>query len=169
MKKWILLGFILCIFSNLTNAQDTTSLATYFDDFVGCTWVLDTTWSNDVRFHQEVNYEYTLNKTVVKAQTYGTINFTTKEFGLRNEGIRMYDKGTETFKFWEFDIFGGITEGKINFSGDSTIYTYEYNDLLMQDVWIKEDVNTYTYLIRSIKDGEIQKIFLQTQAIRKED
>ena len=48
---------------------------------------------------------------IIKAQAYGTVNSQTGEFGLRNEGIRAYDAEAGELRFWEFDVFGGITAG----------------------------------------------------------
>ena len=48
--------------------------------------------------------------------------------GLRNEGIRMWDGNENLMKFWEFDIYGGITEGFMGVSTDGFYYQYEYPD-----------------------------------------
>lgn len=172
MKFYFLISLWLFNIS-WVSAQEEMSIDSLYTPFVGSTWLIDTTWANGVTFRQEKTFEFGLGKKLVHTKTYGTVDMATGAYGLRNEGIHMLEGGSSKPHFWEFDVFGGVTEGEIISRGDTIAYNYTYSvsgeEVTMQDLLIKQDEDTYTYIIRSLQAGKIKKVFLETKMIRKEE
>ncbi len=161
------------IFPLLAFSQDEKESAmNALAEMIGGKWVIHTKWENGGEFRQEQIFEWGLGKTIIKTTTYGTVNQETGEFGLRNEGIRAWDSAAKQMKFWEFDVFGGITTGVCGMEGNSFYYEYEYAPegemQIFRDVWTKIDKNTYSYQIGIYKDGKFAKVFLEVEAKRVE-
>ncbi|RDY62066.1 hypothetical protein DX873_06430 [Flagellimonas nanhaiensis] len=92
--------------------------------------------------------------------------FTDREqtiYGPRNHGIRKYDSRTNSIKFWEFDIFGGTTEGTVKSKGKDIIYTYSYGESVVTDYWAYVDDHTYDFTVGSYEDGEWKQTYITTQ------
>jgi hypothetical protein len=74
-------------------------------------------------------------------------------------GVKAWDKSTGKMKFWEFDVFGGITTGEVLFDNGTIYHVYDYTDskgniVTLADIWIPIDKDTYTFKVCSYKDGK---------------
>lgn len=156
-KKLLLLFAILM--PMMLKAQ--TTEMTHFRNFIG-KWEMEGKWSNGKTFKQEVILEWGLNQNIVKVKTYGVTNPETGAYGLRNEGIRAWNKQKDSILFWEFDIYGGITEGTCEFEEKNLHYLYDYNGEQLKESWIFIDKNTYSYEIVSLKDGKVNNSYLKS-------
>ena len=106
-------------------------------------------------------------------KTYGTINQETGEYGLRNEGIRAWDAETGKIRFWEFDIYGGITTGDCNLENGTIHFEYSYKingeEKRLRDSWTPIDKDTYKYEIVMQENGEWSKVLLSSERERRMD
>ena len=166
----ILFLLILTLFLTLSKhviAQDNP--LEKLSNLVGGKWVIDTQWENGGKFRQEYIYEWGLNEKIIKVKTFGTVNMETGEFGLRNEGIRTYDKRENKIKFWEFDVFGGMITGEVRIEENDIHFNYLYpvggEIKEMVDLWEYVDVNKYRYKVR-MKAGDKFKELLSTEVVR---
>lgn len=161
---------LLCPFlllSVLAIAQDNDeNWIDHLKPLIGHTWVVNTQWANGQSFHQEVQYEPVLNNTIIKMHTWGSINQQTGEFGLRNEGIIARDAKSGKVRFWQFDIFGGITEGTFISKKDKIIFKYGYEikgkPVKMRDVWERQNDHTWKYSVVQLKDEQVEKEYLNS-------
>lgn len=149
---------------NLVFAQSELS---GFENLVGSKWGVVGKWSNGEDFRQEYLFEWSLDKKLIKVQTFGTTNMLTGEHGLRNEGIRFWKENEETIKFYEFDIFGSVTKGVCTIDGSNIIYDYEYEGLTFRDSWIFKDKDTYQYVVESMENGERKELYQNSIIKRK--
>lgn len=133
-----------------------------FSNLIGGTWLTETEWSNGNKFKQEIIFEWGLDQKIVKVKTFGTIDQKTKEYGLRNEGVRAWNTQDSTIQFWEFDVFGGITTGLCYFKGKDLHYEYEYHGEKLWETWIFVDSNTYQYKVSSLLNGNIDKVYMES-------
>lgn len=154
-----LLGLLL-LASTISFSQ-TTEL-TAFDNLIKKTWEAEGTWSDGSKFKQEIYMGYDLDRNIVLVKTRGFINEEQTLFGKRNHGIRMYDKTSGSFKFWEFDIFGGVTEGSFKFVGKDLYYTYNYGETTVTDVWEYVDDYTYNFKVGVYDGTDWTQLFLET-------
>ena len=99
-----------------------------FDHLIGKTWVAEGTWENGSVFKQEVTFQFTLDDKLVLTKSKGFVDEKQTTFGDRNLGIRMYDSNSGSLRFWEFDVFGGMTTGTIDVSGKDIRYQYLYGE-----------------------------------------
>ena len=162
MKKLLL----LILFSPLlTIAQDNP--LDIFKPLENNIWYAEGKWGDGSDFKQEISLAYSLDDKIVKVQSKG---FTDKEqtvFGLRNHGIRYYDQESKQIKFWEFDVFGGLTEGSVKADGKNLIYSYDYGGTIVTEMWRFKDESTYDYIVGIFSDGQWQQKFLETEFRRK--
>ena len=79
--------------------------------------------------------------------TDGIVDKKTKATGTRSQGIRAWDSETESFKFWEFDVFGEITEGSIVIDGNDIYFIYKYDGKIVTDAWMQKNKNTYEFIV----------------------
>lgn len=129
-------------------------------------WKAEGVWSDGSQFKQEISFKFSLNSQLVNVQTLGYVNKEQTEFGLRNQGIRQYDQKLEKIRFWEFDVFGGLTKGTVEAVGDNLIYTYDYGGTTVTEMWIYKNERTYDYIVGIIEDGKWQTKFLETEFSR---
>ena len=162
MKKLIILLAPL-FYTNLLFAQSPMSA---FDNLIGSKWILEGEWGNGQKFKQEYEFEWSLGKKMVKVKTFGTINIETGEYGLRNEGVRFWQKDEEKILFYEFDVYGGATDGLCTTEGNNIYYTYEYQGGIFKDSWIFQNKDTYQLTIESIEDGKRKELY-QTSIIKR--
>ncbi len=160
MKKASLL-FVLIGLSYSLNAQK--SPLTAFEPFMGKTWKAEGAWGDGSVFKQETSFRYSLDSTVVIAKSLGFTNREQTSYGLRNYGIRQYDSATSTFKFWEFDTFGGLTTGQVVISGKNILYQYQYGGTALTDMWEYVNDSTYVFKVGNYEKGQWKQIFLETQ------
>ena len=131
-------------------------------------WYAEGTWGDGSKFKQEVSYEFSLDNKIVKAKSLGYTNKEQTKFGLRNEGVRQYDSKSKTIKFWEFDVFGGLTEGTVTAEGNNIIYTYNYGGTDLTEMWIYKSESSYDFMIGVRENGAWKHKFLETEFTRKD-
>lgn len=140
------------------------------DNLVGGKWLYEGQWGNGQKFKQEQIFEWGLNRQVMKVKIYGIVNQESGEYGLRNEGIRAWDAKAQTLKFYEFDVFGGVTVGECVFEEDRFHYEYLYEiegkQQLMRDTWKLVDKDTYLFSV-SMKSGDEWKVFTSNEITRR--
>ena len=139
-----------------------------FDNLVTKTWKASGNWQDGSKFEQEVCMYYSLDSAIIIVNSKGFIDEEQTIFGLRNHGIRMYDKKADEIKFWEFDIFGGLTEGSVFAEGKNIVYQYSYGDTFLTEMWEYVDDSTYNFKIGVYEDEIWMKIYLATQFIEIE-
>ncbi len=104
---------------------------------------------------------------IIKVKTF-TTDPKTMEFGLRNEGIRIFNKETLQVEFYEFDKLGGVSKGEVIFTEKDIHYQYKYGDLTLRDSWIYVSADEYEYRVCSItEDGECEQIYHKGKFIRQ--
>ncbi|MCC1483272.1 hypothetical protein [Winogradskyella immobilis] len=133
-----------------------------FDDLIGKTWFAEGKWGDGSLFKQEVSYSYDLEKTLVVTEAKGFINKEQTKFGNRNHGIRQYNSVNKEIVFWEFDVFGGVTKGTVTAGGKNIMYTYNYGDSVVTDLWEYIDNETYRFVVGSYKNNKWEQIYLDT-------
>ncbi|AXT19918.1 hypothetical protein D7030_02005 [Flavobacteriaceae bacterium AU392] len=134
-----------------------------FDNFIGKTWKADGNWGDGSKFKQEITFKYALDHRIIITNAKGFINKEQTELGLRNHGVRRYDKTSNNIKFWEFDVFGGLTEGIVFAEGRNIVYQYSYGDSFVTDMWEYVDDSTYNFKIGNYKNGVWKQVYLSTQ------
>ncbi|WP_420601433.1 VOC family protein [Flagellimonas sp.] len=134
-----------------------------FENLMEKTWFAEGDWGNNTKFKQEIEFEYDLGGTLIISNAKGFTNQEQTSYGPRNHGIRKFDKESNTIKFWEFDVFGGVTEGTVKANGKDIIYTYAYGESVVTDYWEFVDDNTYNLTVGSYADGEWKQVYLKTQ------
>lgn len=150
MEKFVFIITLLICQSLL--AQD-GELA-IFENLAGSTWVAEgkQLGGHDGKTVKEISLG--LDGKIVKVLTY-TTDPKTLEFGLRNEGIRIFNSSTQAIEFYEFDKHGGVSKGVVIVEGKNLHYQYVYGDLLLRDSWIYNSDNEYTYKVCTVtKTGE---------------
>ena len=132
-------------------------------------WQAEGKWGDGSSFKQEINFEFSLKDKIVKVESLGFTNEQQTEFGLRNQGIRQYDPKAKKIKFWEFDVFGGLTEGTVEANGKDFIYKYDYAGTSLTEMWVYKDQYTYDYVVGVFDGNEWKQKFLETKFVRKSD
>jgi hypothetical protein len=163
----ILSIFLLALFTLSTlKAQDVNPSLQAFENLVDDTWKGEGTWENGSHFVQHIMFERGLSGKIIKVKTYGNVSRGGSEFGLRNEGVRAWSEEASAVKFWEFDIFGGITEGIVDTDGNDMYYHYSYDagqgPTEITDAWLYRDKDTYQYIIGVYQNGEWKQKYLST-------
>ncbi len=153
--------FIIVLLGESLLAQH--SSLNIFAPLAGKTWIANGQWANGSPYRAKIHFEYALNNTIVIASTEGFTDNEQNKFGPRNHGIRQYDPETKTIRFWEFDVFGGRTEGTVFARGDDLFYQYDYNNTLVTDHWEKVDDHTYNFKVGQYDDGKWTAVYLDTQ------
>ncbi len=134
-----------------------------FENLVGKTWKAEGTWGDGSKFKQEIDFRYSLEGKTIVTESQGFVNKEQTEYGHRNHGIRKYDAESNTIRFWEFDVFGGVTQGTVSFNGKDILYQYTYGDTEVTDAWEYVDDNTYSFKVGSYVNGEWKQTYLETQ------
>ncbi|MCB0641448.1 MAG: hypothetical protein KDC44_07395, partial [Phaeodactylibacter sp.] len=120
-------------------------------------------WGDGSAFRQEVEFEYALEGMIVLAHSKGFTNAAQNAYGPRNHGIRKYDPDTGEIRFWEFDIYGGVTEGTVIAKDRSILYQYDYGGDQLTDMWEYLNDSTYQFKVGFYEDGKWTQVFLQTE------
>ncbi len=134
-----------------------------FENLMGKTWFAEGEWGNNTKFKQEIEFKYDLGGTLVISDAEGFTNQEQTTYGPRNHGIRKFDKESNTIKFWEFDVFGGVTTGSVEAKGKDFIYTYSYGASVVTDYWEYVNDNTYNFTVGNYVDGQWKQIYLKTK------
>ncbi|MFD2098803.1 VOC family protein [Flagellimonas iocasae] len=153
------ISLLLAGFFNL-QAQNNLSV---FEPLLGKTWKAEGTWGDGSKFKQETIFKYSLDSTLILAESKGFTNQEQTKYGPRNHGIRKFDAESNSLKFWEFDVFGGVTTGTISTKEKDIIYTYEYGGSTITDYWKYVNANTYSYTVGSYENGTWNQTYLQTE------
>lgn len=138
-----------------------------FDNLINKTWKAEGNWGDGSKFHQQTTFEYDLEKAIITAKSKGYIDKKQTQIGDRNLGIRKFDTVSKTIKFWEFDAFGGVTEGKVFAEGKNIVYQYKYGESLVTDMWEYVNDNTYNFKVGAYEDGTWKQLYLSTQFIKQ--
>lgn len=164
MKIAVLICFL---FMQMVSSAQSNNDLSFFEPLIGNVWVAEGQWGDGTPYRQEIRYEYDLNKKIVQTYTNGFINEDMTAWGKRNHGIRKWDEKTKKYMFWEYDVFGGITEGEVFVEGDNIYHQYVYGEAGKQtnitDGLEKIDENTYAYKIGVYNNGKWAQVFLDTK------
>lgn len=159
MKKYlVVLAMGLLIQSH--GQQDKLSL---FDNLIGKTWKAQGSWGDGSKFKQEIEFKYSLDSTLIVTEALGFTNKEQTVYGPRNHGIRKFDEQSNTIKFWEFDVFGGVTEGTVKSVGKDIVYTYVYGESTVTDYWQYVNAHTYNFTVGDFENGQWKQKYLSTQ------
>ncbi len=161
MKVRFLLFSIAVIFSGFITAQELPLKV--FKEFTGKTWKAEGSWGDGSKFKQEATFEFALDSTLVIVRSKGFTDKARTNFGMRNYGIRKYDVESETIRFWEFDVFGGLTEGIVAVEGENLYYVYPYGSGIVTDAWEKEADGSYKFVVGERIDGVWKQTYLTTK------
>lgn len=162
MKKIFLLILIIPI---ITKAQENP--LKIFKPLEKGVWCAEGKWGDGSNFKQEISFKFSLDNKIVKVESMGFTNKDQTEFGLRNYGVRHYDANSDTIRFWEFDIFGTLTEGTVKNEGKNLIYKYKYGENYVTEMWIYKNKTTYDFIVGVYENKTWQHKFLETEIIRK--
>ncbi|MEM8567769.1 MAG: hypothetical protein AAGF85_15010 [Bacteroidota bacterium] len=152
---------LLVITSPLILTAQTKDLS-IFDNLVGKTWYAEGKWGDGSSFKQQVHFEYNLGDNIVIAKSDGFTNQEQTAYGNRNLGIRKLDAETGEINFWEFDVFGGLTEGEVKAAGKNILYQYQYGESFITDMWEYVNDSTYNFMVGDYKDGKWNQVYLKT-------
>lgn len=170
--KTLTIILLVILTMNTVQAQNEKNTLEAFENLVGGTWEGKGAWGNGAPINQQITFEWGLSGKMIKVKTYGNVSQEGFEFGLRNEGVRMWSKESSEVKFWEFDIFGGITEGTVDTDGNNIYYRYLYETgqgtTELTDAWIHQDKNTYQYMVGVYQNGEWIQTYLSATMKRNE-
>ena len=125
-------------------------------------WTAVGKWGDGSSFKQELSLEFALNGNIVKVASKGFTNQEQTQYGERNHGIRHYDAKSQKIRFWEFDIFGSLTEGTVESEGKNLIYKYDYGGTFVTEMWLYKDDQTYDFIVGIYENGKWQQKFLET-------
>ncbi|MEM6701036.1 MAG: hypothetical protein AAF599_21720, partial [Bacteroidota bacterium] len=126
-------------------------------------WQAEDTWEDGSKFKQEITFEKGLENNIIITKSKGFTNKEQSEYGWRNHGIRQYDAASKSIKFWEFDVFGEVTEGKVWTEDKSIYYQYQYGESVVTDAWEYVDDWTYDFKVGAYVKGTWQQTYLSTQ------
>jgi hypothetical protein len=167
MNKLMLLASAL-IFSVGMNGQ-VSKKAAYdaFDNMVGGEWHINAASTDGTPFKQQVKVEWGAGNAFFTSSTTGIVDKNTKATGVRNQGMRMWDANSGSFRFWECDAFGGITEGSIVIEGNDILYVYEYEGKIVTEAFMQKNKNTYEYIVGVRSSGVWTDVFINGGVMRK--
>jgi hypothetical protein len=171
IMKTILITLLVSAMAFSQTAQDPpmTKEETYkiYANLLGGKWETKGTWEIGAAYHQEKIVEMELTKKIFTVKTYDYIDSKKFDNSQRNYGIRAWDSKEQKMKFWEFDVFGGITTGEVLIDNNDIYHIYEYHDKTLVDAWIYVDKDTYTLKICEYNDGKFGKEYMTSTYKRK--
>lgn len=159
--KIVKITFVLFLIPLISFAQ--TSKLSPFKSFTNKVWKAEGNWGDGSKFKQEIIFTFDLDSTIVIAKSKGYINKEQTKYGSRNHGIRKYNSETKTIQFWEFDVFGELTQGDVKVYDKNILYQYQYGESIVTDMWEYVDRNTYNFKVGNYENGEWKQIYLSTQ------
>ena len=127
------------------------------------TWTAEGNWVNGSPFFQQVHFAHDLEGSVVIARSKGFVDTEQVQKGQRNLGLRRYDSVNGLWKFWEFDVFGGVTEGEVLIQGKDIWYQYQYGESVVTDAWEYVDESTYKYTVGEHDGSDWKAVYLETE------
>ncbi|MDG1476767.1 MAG: hypothetical protein P8Q14_06450 [Vicingaceae bacterium] len=159
MKNILLITTLFISSITFSQTQDISA----FKNLVNKKWKAEGKWGDGNSFYQEITFEYSKDSSIITTKTIGFLNKEKTELGQRNLGIRQIDEKTGAIKFSEYDIFGGLTEGKVTVKDKNILYEYQYGKVAVTDLWEYVDDNTYNFKVGDLKKGVWKDVFLKTQ------
>jgi len=151
------------------NANGQASELSMFDNLVAKTWKAEGNWGDGSKFEQEIKLEYSLDSTIVITNAIGFIDEERTKLGLRNHGVRQFDKQSGNVTFWEFDVFGGLTKGIVFSEDKNLLYQYEYGETTVTDMWEYVNDSTYNFKVGRYEDGAWKQIYLDTRFVEVDE
>lgn len=164
MKRLVLL-LILCPY--FLAAQSLNWGA--FENLVHKTWEAEGKWGNGSPFKQSIHYTYDLEEKLIIAKSKGFIDKAQTKMGNRNHGIRKYDLEAKKFVFWEFDVFGGVTNGDLILDDKNITYQYQYGSSVVTDRWEYVNDSTYTFTVGEFENNAWKQKYLETRFTQKKE
>jgi len=138
-----------------------------FENIVGSTWISEGTQLGGHQGKTVKEIKWGLDGKIVQVTTY-TTDPNTLEFGLRNEGVRIFNAESEQLEFYEFDKKGGVSKGVIKIDGKNIYYEYPYGDLVLRDSWIYQSKDEYIYRVCAVKTDTCDQVFHEGTFNRKQ-
>lgn len=163
--RYLLVILILPISVTLFGQTNTDPIKS-FQNLVGSSWVSEGMQLGGFEGKTIHEVAWGLNGEIVKVKTF-TTDPKTKEFGLRNEGVRAFNSQTNQLEFYEFDKLGGITNGTIVIDENNFHFEYIYEGLNLRDSWIYQSKDKYQFIVGIWQDGAWQKKFHETIFVRE--
>jgi len=143
-----------------------------FSPIVGATWKANGKWKDGRPFKQEVEYRWGVGSQNVQVATKSYLDTSFTGFGAFSEGVHAWDNNNNQIRFWNFDMYGNIVEGKVLTKGKDITYVYNYKaedgtEIAMTDMWkwVKED--KYMFKVGTMEDGEWKEVYLETYFFKK--
>jgi len=160
--KNALLFFAGFLFLSFVQPQAKDSIFEAYAPLMNHTWKIESKWTNGLLFKQEKTFSWSLDHTIIEVKTMGNVakergKF---EFGHRNQGTRAWDSQTNSMRFFEFDVFGGVTTGTVTVEHQDLVYTYEYGGVTLTEIWSPKSATQYHYTIGERSQGEWTKEYL---------
>jgi len=154
MKQTFLLFLLSFTFQSVAQNSELDA----FQNLAGSTWISEgkQLGGHDGKTVKEIKWG--LNGQIVQVTTY-TTDPQSLEFGLRNEGIRIFNSQSRMLEFYEFDKLGGVSKGIIKTNGKDIHYEYEYGDLVLRDSWIFESEDQYRYRVCSMQADSCTQVY----------
>jgi hypothetical protein len=147
MKKFLgvicLLTIGLCASAQVTKDHAFQAM----DNLLDGKWELKGFFMDGNKFTQEYEVTKILKGTTYSVKTYGNTAKNGSQHGLRNEGLRGWNKVTKTMDFVEADVFGVFTIGEVVIEGMDILYVYEYGGQTITEAWIYKGPNIYEFII----------------------
>ncbi|WP_109829673.1 hypothetical protein [Reichenbachiella versicolor] len=163
MKK--LVTIILFLPIGLKAQENPLSIFKPLENYI---WTAEGNWGDGSQFKQVISLEFSLNDKIVKVESKGFIDTAQTQFGSRNHGVRQYDQKAKAIRFWEFDVFGNLTEGTVEKEDRDIIYKYVYGGTSVTEIWKYKSDTTYGFIVGIYEDGEWKQKFLETQFVGTE-
>ena len=143
-----------------------------YANLVGGKWDTKGKWQSGAEYHQELIVDMELTKNIFTVKTYDHIDSKQFDNSQRNYGIRTWDSKEQKMKFWEFDVFGGITTGEVFIDNNNIYHIYQYPDnkggmITLADAWIYVDIDTYSFKVCEYTDGKPGKEYMTSTYKRK--
>lgn len=158
MKKYLVILLLVFVFQTWGQQNELA----IFEPLIKKTWKAEGAWGDGSKFKQEIEFNYSLDSTLIIAESKGFTNREQTVFGPRNHGIRKFDTQSKSIKFWEFDVFGGVTEGTVQGVGKDILYVYDYGGTMLTEYWEYIDAHTYNLIVGSYENGQWKQKYLNT-------
>jgi ketosteroid isomerase-like protein len=140
-----------------------------FQPLLNRSWYANGEWGDGTIFKQKVKFVTELNGNLIKAVSEGFVDEARTEWGTRNHGIRSWNEECKCNKFWEFDVFGGMTTGKIELRKDTILYHYNYGGADITDSWMKVSDYKYDFIVGDWDGKSWKQKYLSTSFIAQPD
>jgi len=166
----LILVFSFCFYSSINAQNHLSSDLVVFENLLEGKWKGDGKWNNGMVFKQMIKYSPGLGGKIITVYTQGNISKTGFRWGDRSYGVRQWDDSTKSIRFWEFDVFGGRTEGIVLSRNQDIFYTYNYDSgegiIELSEVWLFVGKDEYGFRIGVYEGNEWKKVFLDGKFTR---